>query len=284
MSFKTIGELLEDNSEEMSYMERMARLNSPNGDIYGGKSAEEILLEIDGSRVYKTKGGFNCDLCGNKGGKMVPNEHGLLIWEGCSCLENKKTLFNTEKSGLGDLLNYRVSDFEVTEPFQRHMKDATSHYLLYGQKRWFLALGQPGCGKTMLCSAICNQRLNKGHVVKYLIWKEFVSKMHHMKYDQDREYYYQEYVRAEILYIDDLLKGKVTEYERDLAFQIINYRYNKDLVTVISSELLIEDLRKLDEAIASRMYQKARFKDDDGKTLTYVLEIGRDDKKNYRFK
>ena len=73
-----------------------------------------------------------------------------------------------------------------------------------------------------------------------------------------------------------LILKKSIDADLNYAFQLINYRYNNDLVTIVSSELLMSDLRKIDEAIAGRMKQKA--------TNRYMVQIGRDENKNYRFK
>lgn len=270
-------ELIESDQEALEYVERMAKLNSPNGDVYGGKSADEVLIEIDSKRMYKPRGAYDCPICGNKGGISRYNKQTRQVWwKACSCLENKKTLSNTSKSGLGELLNYRVKDFVATDEFQKEMKSKAVDYIRQATYEWFLALGQSGCGKTMLCSAICNQRLREGKVVKYLIWSEFISIIKTIKSEEDRNKHYHEYLKAEILYIDDLLKGNPTDYELKIAFQTINYRYNNKLPTIISSELLIDDLRKLDDAIASRMYQYAQDR--------FTIQVGKDDDKNYRFK
>lgn len=270
-------ELIESDQEALEYVERMAKLNSPNGDVYGGKSADEVLIEIDSKRMYKPRGAYGCSICGNKGGISSYNKQTRQVWwKACSCLENKKTLSNTSKSGLGELLNYRVKDFVATDEFQKEMKSKAADYIRHATNEWFLALGQSGCGKTMLCSAICNQRLREGKVVKYLIWSEFISIIKTIKSEEDRNKHYHEYLKAEILYIDDLLKGNPTDYELKIAFQTINYRYNNKLPTVISSELLIDDLRKLDDAIASRMYQYAQDR--------FTIQVGKDSDKNYRFK
>lgn len=274
--FKSIGESLAESSEALEFLNRMAKLNSPNGDIYdGGKKADEILTEIDSKRLYRPTG-YDCSICGNKGGKTTYNASTKQTWwEPCSCMQNKKTLSNIENSGLGELLNYRVNDFEATSDYQKDMKAKAVNYIRNATNEWFLALGQPGCGKTMLCSAICNQRLKEGKVVKYMIWNEFMNVLKNMKYDDDRNEYYHEYLKSEILYIDDLLKGNPTDYELKIAFETINYRYNNNMPTLISSELLIDDLRDLDEATASRMYQRSKG---------YVISIGKDKNKNYRFK
>ena len=58
---------------------------------------------------------------------------------------------------------------------------------------------------------------------------------------------------APVLYIDDFLKtnsGEPTVADINLAFEIINARYNrKDLVTIISSEYYIGDLLEIDQAV-----------------------------------
>ena len=270
-------ELIASDQEALEYVERMAKLNSPNGDVYEGKSADEVLIEIDSKRTYRPQGAYDCPICGNKGGiAAYKKETRQVWWKACSCLENKKNLVNVEKSGLGELLDYRVNDFIATDEFQKEMKSKAVDYIRHATKEWFLALGQSGCGKTMLCSAICNQRLREGKVVKYIIWSEFVSIIKTIKSEEDRNKHYHEYLKAEVLYIDDLLKGNPTDYELKVAFQTINYRYNNKLPTVISSELLIDDLRKLDDAIASRMCQYAQER--------FTIQVGKDEDKNYRFK
>ena len=107
-------------------------------------------------------------------------------------------------------------------------------------------------------------------------WNDFVDKQKQMSYDADRDDYFNEYSKAEVLYIDDFLKGKFTDEDLKYAFRLINYRYNNDLVTIISSELLISELRQIDEAIAGRMKQKA--------TNRFMVQIGRNEERNYRFK
>ena len=108
-----------------------------------------------------------------------------------------------------------------------------------------------------------------------MIWNEFVDKLKRMSYDSDRDDFLNEYAKAEILYIDDLFKGKVTETDVNVAFQLINERYNTNLVTIVSSELLLKDLREIDEAIAGRLKEKAK---------SYCIQVAKDSSKNYRFK
>ena len=83
------------------------------------------------------------------------------------------------------------------------------------------------------------------------------------------------------LYIDDLFKpirgdrGDIPASAADLrlAFQLINYRYVHRLPTVISSEKYLTEIMDLDEAIGSRIYERARG---------YILTVNRDAARNRR--
>ena len=63
--------------------------------------------------------------------------------------------------------------------------------------------------------------------------------------------------KCELLYIDDLFKSKrgtdPSDADVRLAFEILDYRYNNRLVTIISSEMMLEDIRDLDFALYRRI-------------------------------
>ena len=63
-----------------------------------------------------------------------------------------------------------------------------------------------------------------------------------------------------MLYIDDFLKGRITDADINLAFELINARYNRreTAITIISSELDLGTVTKLDEALGGRIYERAR--------------------------
>ena len=138
----------------------------------------------------------------------------------------------------------------------------------------------------MICSSIANELLKNYKQVKYMAWSEFVEKLKRMKFDLDRDEYFSEFSKAEVLYIDDLFKGslnyddlgrlKVNQTDVKYAFQLLNERYNKRLVTIISSEFLIDDIKlQVDEAIAGRIKERS---------TSYCVQIKKDIDRNYRFK
>ena len=79
---------------------------------------------------------------------------------------------------------------------------------------------------------------------------------------------------VKVLYIDDFLKGSVTDADKNIAFDLLNARYiNPDAITIISTELTIDRILSWDEAIGSRINQRAK---------DYMLNIGK--KQNWRLK
>lgn len=63
---------------------------------------------------------------------------------------------------------------------------------------------------------------------------------------------------APVLMIDDLLKGKNTDADVNILFEIINYRYLNYLPMVISTEKTTDELLEFDEGTMSRIIEMAR--------------------------
>ena len=62
-----------------------------------------------------------------------------------------------------------------------------------------------------------------------------------------------------VLYIDDFWKGTVTDADINLAFTILNDRYNmKNKKTIISTEMSMEKILEKDEAIGGRISERAK--------------------------
>ena len=239
------------------------------------------LIEIENARVHQTKDGYHCLNCNNRKGKTIVDEElpsGFLktSWEVCKCVEIRKAIAGNKENNLGNLMNYKLEDFLTAEGYQQYIKTKAIQYINEPlTEAWFTIVGQSGIGKTMICSIICNERIKQHRVVKYLLWTEFVEKLKRMSFDENRNEYFSSYANVEILYIDDLLKGKWSEADVTYAFRLINARYNQNLVTIISTELDIERLREVDEALAGRINEKSKG---------YLLRSKHEMDRNYRFK
>ena len=152
----------------------------------------------------------------------------------------------------------------------------------YPHSEWLFMGGQVGAGKTHLCTAVVGKFFSMGKAARYMLWRDESPVLKAVVNSAEEYLAAMEPLKtAEVLYIDDLFKterGKSpTEADIKLAHELLNYRYiNRNLVTIISSELLIDDLIDIDEAIGSRIYELSK--------QNYCVQIGYNRDKNFRLK
>ena len=206
-------------------------------------------------------GQVDCPLCENRGYLLVPMEDGTLYSRPCSCMEKRRTLQLIERSGLADLYaRCTLKNFKTPDDWTKRALNVCVDYCKNGRGSWLYIAGRPGTGKTHLCAGVCRYLINKGAAVRYFMWREDGPRLKALIGDAEA---YQaamnEYIRVPVLYIDDFLKGSITEADRNLAFALINARYNDSAKrTIFSSELPLRTVRSIDEAISSRIQEKAR--------------------------
>ncbi len=136
-----------------------------------------------------------------------------------------------------------------------------------------MLLGQVGSGKTHLAMAVSNIMLDNSIGVIYMPYRSVITRIKQSVTDEEN--YQKEvniYKNAEVLLIDDLFKGRITEADINIIYEIVDYRYFKNLPMIITTEKTIEDLVEIDEAIGSRLYEKSK---------NYIIEM-KGKKLNYR--
>lgn len=232
--------------------------------------------------------GYECKTCKNKGfvAKLIENLDGTYshCFADCKCVEVRNSIMRMKRSGLKNIISdYTFDKFEDTEPWQKAIKEAAMEYAKEPEG-WFFLGGQSGAGKTHLCTAICREFLLAGKRVRYMLWRDDIVKIKGAVTDSE-EYckMIDEFKRVDVLYIDDLFKTgkdmynnvqKPTAADINVAFEIINFRYNNPgLLTIISSELSEDELIDIDEAVGGRIYERAK-----------AFTIGKNRKRNYRIK
>lgn len=226
--------------------------------------------------------GMDCPICLNRGNIAVIGMSGTMSIRLCKCMKTRQSLQRIERSGLKNLLGkYTFERYIDSEPWQKQAKAMAMAFIDDSEGNWFFAGGQVGCGKTHLCTAMVDELLKRGKEARYMLWREEIVLLKAMVTDADTySRAMREYKNAEVLYVDDLFKteqGKPpTQADVNIAFELFNYRYNNDsLVTIISSERLIDDLISIDEAVGSRIYERTR---------QYCLNFWPDHAKNYRMR
>lgn len=231
--------------------------------------------------------GYDCPICKNKGYVVELVEHGGFfshVATECKCVPIRNSIMRMKRSGLKDIIkDYTFEKFLDTEPWQKSIKQAAVEYS-QNPDGWFFLGGQSGAGKTHLCTAICREFLLGGKKVIYMLWRDEIVKLKAMV-NESEEYrdLIDKYKTAEVLYIDDLFKTgkdkdnsvqKPTAADVNVAFEIINYRYNNpELITIISSECTEDELLDIDEAIGGRIYERSK-----------AFSIAKNRARNYRMR
>lgn len=217
--------------------------------------------------------GIECKECGNKRFIAVPSEDGMSIaYQFCGCQERRRIVANANHSGLGPMLGKKIADYKVTEPFQQAVMNSMVDYIK-NPSGWFSICGEPGSGKTLACMIIANDLLRHGKILRFISWPELVRETSVDWYRQKN--ILQEFKDVEVLYIDDFLKVASDARAVQIAYEILNYRYNHEALTIISGERGLKELMSIDPALGSRIYEMSR---------NHFIDIGHGTEKNQRMK
>ncbi len=133
---------------------------------------------------------------------------------------------------------------------------------------WLLLSGASGCGKTHIAAAIVNRLLARGEPALFVVVPDLLDHLR-SAYQPGADVAYDdlfERVRnAPVLVLDDLGTQAQTPWAQEKLFQLINHRFNNRLPTVVTTNLLPE---QLDDRLRTRLT-------DAGIARVYVLEARR---------
>jgi DNA replication protein DnaC len=118
---------------------------------------------------------------------------------------------------------------------------------------WLILLGANGCGKTHLAAAISNKRRKEGQPVFFVVVPDFLDHLRSTFSPDSKATYdelFEKVKKAPLLVLDDFGEQSATPWAQEKLYQVINYRYNGRLPTVVTSCLSLEDI---ETRISSRM-------------------------------
>ncbi len=132
-------------------------------------------------------------------------------------------------------------------------------------KGWLVIYGINGNGKTHLAAAITNSLLEKGKVVLFLNVPELLDYLRdafNPKRDRDEsamsyEERFTTIKTAPVLILDDFGAESETAWANEKLYQLLNYRTDMALPTVITTNLKLEDFEeRLQSRLANRLIGK----------------------------
>jgi len=112
-------------------------------------------------------------------------------------------------------------------------------------KDWIVFLGVNGCGKTHLAAAIGNYQLQRGRPIFFMAVPDLLDHLR-ATFSPDSVVTYDELFdkvrNAPLLILDEFGEQASTAWAQEKLYQVINYRYNARLPTVLTTCLALEDI------------------------------------------
>ena len=120
-------------------------------------------------------------------------------------------------------------------------------------KDWLVFLGVHGCGKTHLAAAIANHQLRAGKPVFFAVVPDLLDHLRSTFSPESKVTYdelFEKVKTTPLLILDDLGTESSTPWAQEKLYQILNYRYNSRLSTVITVAGFLEGI---EGRLASRL-------------------------------
>jgi DNA replication protein DnaC len=225
-------------------------------------SRDTVKASSPNTSTIKTLGDPNCEYCHGAGYvrfdvPMDDPKFGRL--EACVCraadiAEGARTrLF--EMSRLDRLSHLTFDNFEargnknakfMTPQDVRSLEAAknVAENFARDPQGWLLVEGGYGCGKTHLSAAIANFAVNKGTPTLFITVPDLLDTLRFAFSDPDTTYEarWEEIRNSSLLILDDFGTQNAKAWAQEKLFQIMNYRYINKLPTVITTNLMLDEI------------------------------------------
>jgi DNA replication protein DnaC len=163
-------------------------------------------------------------------------------------------------------------------PHERDMLQRTvrvASEFAHSPEGWLVLLGRPGTGKTHLAAAVSNQRLAEGSPAFFVVVPDLLDYLRatygpdsHVSYDK----LFEAIRTAPLLVLDDLGAHSSTPWAQEKLYQLLNFRYNAKLPTVITTNLGWDEI---DGRLRARMSDERLANIHELKVPPYRFDDGR---------
>ena len=118
---------------------------------------------------------------------------------------------------------------------------------------WLVLQGVNGCGKTHLAAAIANHLRREGKSALFIVVFDLLDHLRSTFGPESKVSYdklFEKIKKAPVLILDDFGEQSATPWAQEKLYQLINYRYNARLATVITTCFSLDEI---ESRISSRM-------------------------------
>jgi len=196
---------------------------------------------------------FNCETCNGEGRIYVEDEKGISSVKDCECTSFEKSLKKLDQVGIpGKYVGTWLETYHPDEGSQRLALRKSQDFIKdFGKSnKGLIFMGRPGVGKTHLAVSIIKAlSMEKDIDCKFIDFFQLLSDIRNgFSEGESEQALINPFIKSRVLVIDELAKGRNTDWELTILDQIISQRYNDaDKVTVFTTNYLNEDSAEASE-------------------------------------
>ncbi len=164
-----------------------------------------------------------------------------------------------ELSGIDTLSRFKKATFETFKKDAPDVGYAFRHAKQFAARPdgWLVLTGPCGCGKTHLAVAIAKERVQAGDTVLIATVPDLLDMLrsaYSPSVEQSFEERFTQMKEADVLFLDDYGAEQGTGWAVEKMFQLFNYRYTRELPTVVTSNNI--HLEGIDQRVYSRLHDR----------------------------
>lgn len=149
--------------------------------------------------------------------------------------------------------DYKLSNLSAEERQSLEQAYRNAVNFAKSSEGWLIFMGINGCGKTHLAAAIANQLRQDNKSVLFIVVTDLLDYLRSTFNPESRVSYdelFEKIKKIPVLILDDFGEQSATSWAQEKLYQLINYRYNARLATVITTCLSLDEI---ESRISSRM-------------------------------
>ena len=212
------------------------------------RDLQYVVSNLKGKVQAKACKCFDCESCQGTGRILQEDAEGISRIRQCQCAAFNKRLKLFNQAGIpGKFVHEGINNYETGTSRHRSLKDALTRSRTFikefvqmkGQySQGLIFMGEPGLGKTHLAVSIIKELILKhGVECKFIDFFELLRDIRH-GYGEDisEGKFINPYVDVKVLVVDELAKGRNTDWELTILDHFISSRYNDDdKVTLVTT-------------------------------------------------
>lgn len=161
--------------------------------------------------------------------------------------------FELQKTMTFQNFDYRRANLSLEQ--RRNLEQAYQLALEFARapENWLVLLGTYGCGKTHLAAAVVNYRYQHHQPALFVVVPELLDHLRSAFAPESKVSYDQLFEvikKTPLLVLDDFGEQTATPWAQEKLYQLINYRYNARLASIITT---CRTLDELEPRISSRL-------------------------------